>query len=670
MGPGMTLTIDEALAAARLAQQNGELQEAERLLSQVLKAHPDHPEANHGMGSLAIAVAKPAEALPFFGAALKADPQNARHWFSYVDTLLQLDMINEARRAMDTAGRFGIDANQFASFEARLSDTDKGQGKEPGERETTRHPGGGHTLNNAQLNRQLKLASRKAKSGARQEAIRIYSAILAIYPKNKRALDGLAELGVTVNANANANANANEAGNVDPPADSLTALTALIENGQFDEAQQAAATLRQSFPKSIVLINIEGTAFARLNRHDKAVECFRAALAINPTTARVHYYLGAALEDAGDLAAARQCFTEALRLDPEDVGTHCQLAAIKRFTEGDPQIDAMETLLTDKVLSDSLRSRLSFALAKAYEDVEALDKSFRHLKEANALRSRLLGYDAAQDRELFANIYKYHALLEVNPAEVPASDRNPAGEPVPIFIVGMPRSGTTLVEQILSSHASIKAAGEVELMSQLGTAITREQSHLSSQTIRDFRAMYKSTLHDRTGGGAFITDKLPQNFRYINLITRIFPEARIIHVERDPFATCWSNYKQNFVTNDLGYCYGLEDIVAYYALYRELMDFWFGQYPDRIYRLDYERLVRDQETETRKLAAHVGLDWQDAMLSPQDNGRIARTASQQQVRKGVYKGSSGQWRKFEPFLAGAFELLGQYCAESDDSSRS
>nr|WP_321526287.1 tetratricopeptide repeat protein [uncultured Cohaesibacter sp.] len=363
----MMLTIDEALAAARLAQQNGELQEAERLLSQVLKTHPDHPEANHCMGSLAIAVAKPTEALPFFGAALKADPQNARHWLSYVDTLLQLDMINEARRAMDTAGRFGIDAKQFAPFEARLSDTDKGQGKEPGERETTRHPGGGHTLNNAQLNRQLKLASRKAKSGARQEAIRIYSAILAIYPKNKRALDGLAELGVTVNANANANANA--AGNVDPPADSLTALTALIENGQFGEAQQAAATLRQSFPKSIVLLNIEGTAFARLNRHDKAVECFRAALAINPTSARVHYYLGAALEDAGDLVAARHCFTEALRLDPEDVGTHCQLAAIKRFTEGDPQIDAMETLLTGKALSDSLRSRLSFALAKAYEDV-------------------------------------------------------------------------------------------------------------------------------------------------------------------------------------------------------------------------------------------------------------------------------------------------------------
>ncbi|WP_162916887.1 tetratricopeptide repeat-containing sulfotransferase family protein [Cohaesibacter haloalkalitolerans] len=660
----MTLTIDEALAAARLAQQNGKLQEAERLLSQALKAHPDHPEANHCMGSLAIAVAKPAEALPFFGVALKANPQNARHWLSYVDTLLQLDMTDEARRAIDTAGRFGIAANQFAFFEARLPDTGREPGKEKEEGETTGKPGEARALNNAQLNRQLKLASKKAKSGARQEAINIYSGILAIYPKNKRALDGLAQLGVTVNANANA------AGKVDPPAERLTALTMLIENGQFGEAQQAAATLRQSFPNSIVLLNIEGTAFARLNRHDKAIACFRAALAINPASARVHYYLGAALEDAGDLAAAHDSFTEALRLDPGDVGTHCQLAAIKRFTEGDPQIAAMETLLTGKALSDSLRSRLSFALAKAYEDVGALDKSFRHLKQANALRSRLLGYDAAQDRELFANIYKYHALLEANPAEVPASDRSPAGEPVPIFIVGMPRSGTTLVEQILSAHSSIKAAGEVELMSQLGTAITREQSLLSCQTIRDFRAMYKSTLRDRAGGGAFITDKLPQNFRYINLIARIFPEARVIHVERDPFATCWSNYKQNFVTNDLGYCYDLEDIVAYYALYRELMDFWFGQYADRIYRLDYERLVRDQETETRKLAAHVGLDWEVAMLSPQDNSRIARTASQQQVRKGVYKGSSGQWRKFEPFLAGAFEPLGQYCSESDDSSRS
>ncbi len=665
MGPGMTLTIDEALAEARLAQQNGQLQEAERLFSQVLKVHPDHPEANHCMGALAIAVAKPAEALPFFGAALKADPQNASHWLSYVDILLQLDMIDEARRVMDTAARFGIDAKQFAPFETRLPSSTKmtaeGRGAFQGEG-LSKKPTEGRALNNAQLNRQLRQASKKAKSGAHQEAISIYSGILAIYPKNKRALDGLAQLGVTVNANA--------VGKVDPPAESLTALTALIENGQFNEAQQAAATLRQSFPKSIILINIEGTAFARLNRHDEAIECFRAALAINPESARVHYYLGAALEDAGDLAAACNSFTEALRLDPGDVGTHCQLAAIKRFREGDPQIVAMETLLADKALPDKLRSRLSFALAKACEDVGTLDKSFLHLKTANALRSRLLGYDAAQDRELFANIYKYHELLEATPAEVPASDRSPAGEPVSIFIVGMPRSGTTLVEQILSAHSRVGAAGEVELMSQLGTAIVREQSHLSSQTIRDFRAMYKSTLLDRAGGGAFITDKLPQNFRYINLIARIFPEARIIHVERDPFATCWSNYKQNFVTNDLGYCYDLADTVAYYTLYRELMDFWFGQYPDRIYRLDYERLVSDQETETRKLAAHVELDWQDAMLAPQDNRRIARTASQQQIRQGVYKGSSAQWRKFESFLAGAFEPLGQYSSGNCDSEHS
>jgi hypothetical protein len=150
---------------------------------------------------------------------------------------------------------------------------------------------------------------------------------------------------------------------------------------------------------------------------------------------------------------------------------------------------------------------------------------------------------------------------------------------------------------------------------------------------------------------------MPQNFRFIPLICAAFPEAKIIHVERNAAATCWSNYKQHFVSNSLSYCYDLMDVVEYYNLYKDLMMLWQSQYGDRIYNLNYENLVNDQENQTKKLINHLELNWQDACLSPQYNKRSVRTASQQQVRQKVYKGSSEAWRKYEPYLNGAFDGL-------------
>ena len=150
---------------------------------------------------------------------------------------------------------------------------------------------------------------------------------------------------------------------------------------------------------------------------------------------------------------------------------------------------------------------------------------------------------------------------------------------------------------------------------------------------------------------------MPQNFRFIPLICAAFPEAKIIHVKRDAIATCWSNYKQYFVSNSLGYCYDLGDIVEYYNLYNELMKLWQSEYNSRLYNLNYENLTTDQEDQTRKLIKYLGFNWENACLSPQSNKRSVRTASQQQVRQKVYKGSSEAWRKYEPYLNGTFDSL-------------
>jgi hypothetical protein len=175
--------------------------------------------------------------------------------------------------------------------------------------------------------------------------------------------------------------------------------------------------------------------------------------------------------------------------------------------------------------------------------------------------------------------------------------------------------------------------------------------------VSEFRERYLAELSKRANGQAFITDKMPQNFRYIALICEAFPEAKIIHVLRNAEATCWSNFKYYFASKGLGYSYNLSDTVKYYKLYKDLMHFWYQSYSDRIYNLDYDRLTEDQELETRRLIAYLGLNWEDAFLAPQKNKRSVRTASQQQVRQKVYKGSSQAWRKYEPFLNDLFDGL-------------
>jgi hypothetical protein len=178
--------------------------------------------------------------------------------------------------------------------------------------------------------------------------------------------------------------------------------------------------------------------------------------------------------------------------------------------------------------------------------------------------------------------------------------------------------------------------------------------------ILDFRESYIEALKKRSDGRSIVTDKMPQNFLYVGLIFAAFPDAKVIHVNRDPAATCWSNYKHYFVAKSLGCSYDLDDIVTYFGLYKDLMQFWLGHYGDRIYNLNYDNLTINQDDETRRLIQYLGLEWENDCLSPQHNKRSVRTASQLQVRQKVYQGSSQQWRKFEPYLNGAFDQLTEF----------
>ncbi len=269
------------------------------------------------------------------------------------------------------------------------------------------------------------------------------------------------------------------------------------------------------------------------------------------------------------------------------------------------------------------------------------------------LRKKLLNYNINKDKELFRQIKANYSRIENSLLEPDKLSKNL----MPIFIVGMPRSGTTLVEQIISSHSKVTGAGELDFVAQFGGAIATGITEANNETLLHFRYNYLNKLQNVSKGNLIVTDKMPQNFRYIGLLATAFPEAKIIHVKRNPAAVCWANYKQYFVSKDLGYCYALNDVITYHKLYENLMEFWANTLSNRIYKLDYELLTVNQDSETRRLIEYIGLNWDEKCLSPQNNTRRVTTASKLQIRRKVYRGSSEQWKKYQPFLNGAFDGL-------------
>ena len=326
---------------------------------------------------------------------------------------------------------------------------------------------------------------------------------------------------------------------------------------------------------------------------------------------------------------------------------------MKKFDAQDEQYSKMFELYLNEDISEEQRCHINFGLAKACEDLGNFELAYTHYGEGNVLRKKLLNYDINQDVEVFRQIKFNYPRIEQNSLASKIFPKNL----IPIFIVGMPRSGTTLVEQIISSHSQVTGAGELSFAKQFGDAIATGITKVNNEVLLDFRHNYLSKLQTVSNGNLIITDKMPQNFRFIGLLAAAFPEAKIIHVKRNPAAVCWANYKQYFVSKSIGYCYALDDVISYHKLYENLMEFWTNTLSNRIYKLDYEKLTVNQESETRQLIEYLGLDWDENCLSPQNNMRSVSTASNVQVRKKVYRGSSEQWRKYQPFLNGAFDDL-------------
>jgi tetratricopeptide (TPR) repeat protein len=425
----------------------------------------------------------------------------------------------------------------------------------------------------------------------------------------------------------------------------------LKDLGQLEEVVKSYELALAIKPDYAEAHNNLGNTLNELDQLEAAVKSFKQALAIKPDYAQAHNNLGNTLKDLGQLEVAVKSYEEALAIKPDFAGAHRNLSLVKRYLANDTQITQMESLLLIDDLSQSDRMHLCFALAKAYEDLGKHDDLFQVLHEGNRLRKQALNYSLNQDKNLLSIIRKlFH--LPSSTSEHPKSF-NPS--PIqPIFIVGMPRSGTTLVEQIIASHHEVHGAGELNYLNNIiGPIINDKLTHntisLSKESYQSIRQHYLDSLAKLNAPEKVITDKMPLNFRYIGYILSAFPEAKIIHLKRDPRATCWSIYKHYFSKGN-GFSYNQNDLASFYHLYKDLMIFWHQQFPDKIYDLCYEDLTTNQEEETRQLLNYCDLDWDKNCLNFHTNKRAVKTASALQVRQKIYQGSSEAWRKYEDHL--------------------
>jgi len=421
--------------------------------------------------------------------------------------------------------------------------------------------------------------------------------------------------------------------------------------GELTAAVEKISSLEKKAHDDARMLQHAAQLYSDLERHDDALRCYQRAHTLIGDTPELLYNTAATATALGDLAGAEDLYNRVIAHTPNDYAAYYNRATLKKQTATDNHIAEMEALRERGLNPTSDPVQLGYALAKEYEDIKEYDKSFDALRDAADSRRNRLSYSVVSDIQTMADITS--VMTDEFFADCPAADEAPG----PIFILGQPRSGSTLVDRILSAHSDVESLGEINdfalaFMKVAGPA--RSKTDLVKKTARldcaAIGALYQTMTSQRRQGARYFIDKTPANFLYIGLIAKALPNARIIHLRRHPLDNCYAMYKTLFQMG-YPYTYSLEDLGAYYAAYHNLMTHWRTQLPGRIYDVDYEALVTDQETQSKRLVARCGLDWQAACLNFHENKSASATASAAQVRQPIYTSSVGKWRNYEIQLA-------------------
>ena len=432
--------------------------------------------------------------------------------------------------------------------------------------------------------------------------------------------------------------------------------------GNLDSAVTSLEWALAYSPNYAEAYNNLGAVFQELTLYQEAMEQYEKATSINPNYALAFNNLGISSETMGLRDKAKINYNQAITIDSSYAEAHRNLSAIKQYTKIDSQVEQMESLYSMNSLSQSNRVNLCFALAKVNEDLNNENKFIKYLDEANQLRKQDLNYS-------YKSIEKFHSNLTITAKSFPSISKQLVVESLtkkPIFIVGMPRSGSSLVEQIISSHKNVYGFGE---LNNLKTSVNPYiesifnsdlNNKLTKKDLINIRNEYLKSIEPLKIKEAVFTDKMPLNFEYIGFIVKAFPEAKIIHLKRDARAVCWSIYKNYFSGKGNGWAYDMTDIVNFYRSYVKTMNTWHKMFPNQIYDVSYEKLTINQKVETKKLLEHCNLEWDENCLNFHKNTRGVKTASSSQVRKKMYQGSSEAWKKYEKYLQPLINGLKSY----------
>jgi tetratricopeptide (TPR) repeat protein len=557
---------------------------------------------------------------------LQAQPHHHRAWLAYGDALVDLGKYEEARVAFERA---------------RLTDPQRAR---------------------------IEKATAALLANERREAEELFREVLREDPSHVAALCGLAAVSLAADVPADAERLLRHAlrQSAHLPLAWRGLGSTLVALGRLEEADAAARLASQIEPDNPQNWLTIATVATRLIRPEKALEAYERTARLMAPDARLQMSMGHVLKTLGRRQESEAAYKAALALDPGLAAAWWSLADLKNYSFTDEDVAAIESLLRSDRRERSNEAQLHFALGKALEQRRQYAEAFQRYAEGNALRHLDAPFDiegferrsqrirAFFDRAFFAA----HAV---------------AGDPdrSPIFIVGLPRSGSTLVEQILASHPRVE--GTMELTNVL--QIVREFDNLTEardgypETVRTATSAHLTALGKRylaqvaplRRGRERFTDKLPNNFSHIGLIHAILPSATIIDARRHPMDSCFSTFKQHFAEGQT-FSYDLRVLGRYYRAYLSLMDHWDALFPGKVLHLQYEELVREPEANIRRLLEHCGLEFDPACLEFHKTARPVRTASAEQVRQPLYASGIGYWRHFEAQLEPLRAALGD-CLE-------
>ncbi|MFQ5764642.1 MAG: sulfotransferase [Rhodospirillales bacterium] len=606
------------------AYQTGDLDTAAGLLTAALRQAPDDAETHYNLGLVEISRKRFAEAATALEASLRIDPANAEACNSLGNARRQLEQPDEAmaayRRAVALRADYAAAIKNLGTLSLALGDP--------------------------------------------AAACEAFQRLLELEAPRPGVLRDLAKAFTDLGRIDDAIAALRQALGLSPDdPDTVAQLGSAL--GAADDLEEAEATIRRAIALAPGRAGFHcnlGSALERQGRFEEAETAYAEALSLDPDHVPSLRNLGALCRDLGRFEDAEEPFRRVLALRPEEPVSLLDLTVMKTFTKDDPDLDRLQAFLEAPELAESDRQVVHFRLAKALDDLGEYDAAFDHLQKANAIKLASLedGIDPAVDlltrtAEVFG-----HDLLTQPPGDGFASD-------LPVFIVGMPRSGTTLVEQIVASHPDVHGAGETSHLEKLaggmrsaddaGARYPELGAGMGPRDLLHIGETYVERLSAYSPDVRRITDKMPSNFRYLGLIRLALPKAKVIHCTRDPVATCFSCYQQGFA-GKLDFTYDLTHLGRYYRAYHDLMDHWRRVLGEWVLDVAYEDVVREPEGQIRRMLAFCGLPWNDACLSFHETKRPVRTASQAQVRKPIYATAVDHWRHYERHLGPLFEALG------------